>query len=227
MNDRQMHLARRLFEVGAVKFGAFKLKMHETNPDAPLSPIYFNLRTSDNPKPGPLGPEELDMISGALAQYITDHEPSHQVTFDGLSPVPNAGDPLVEAICRKLPGGLVPVVKLRKEGAGDSRKVTGVADSGGLPPGGITLVVDDLITGADSKLEAIEALKKAGYSVEDVLVLIDRQQGGREQLERRGYRLHTVFTLTALLDYYTGAALIDASKRAEVLAYIGANQVTV
>ena len=47
-------LADELFDLGAIQFGNFKLKLHEKNPNAPLSPIYLNLRTPDNPKPGNL-----------------------------------------------------------------------------------------------------------------------------------------------------------------------------
>lgn len=55
-------LALKLFDIGAVQFGEFKLKLHEKNPDAPLSPIFFNFRTPDNPKPGPLTDEVLDLV---------------------------------------------------------------------------------------------------------------------------------------------------------------------
>ena len=37
-------VADTLFDLGVIKFGAFRLKLHEKNPDAPLSPIYVNLR---------------------------------------------------------------------------------------------------------------------------------------------------------------------------------------
>jgi len=56
--------------------------------------------------------------------------------------------------------------------------------------GDVALVVDDLITRGDSKLEAIAPLEEAGLSVHDVVVLIDREQGGADDLSRRGYKLH-------------------------------------
>ncbi len=49
MNKAQERLAERLFNEDVIKFGGFKLKLHEKNPEAPLSPIFFNLRTEDNP----------------------------------------------------------------------------------------------------------------------------------------------------------------------------------
>lgn len=47
MNATYQKLARALFEAGAVKFGAFRLKSHEKNLNLPLSPIYLELRTAD------------------------------------------------------------------------------------------------------------------------------------------------------------------------------------
>ena len=49
MNKAQERLAERLYEEEVIKFGNFKLKLHGKNPEAPLSPIFFNLRTEDNP----------------------------------------------------------------------------------------------------------------------------------------------------------------------------------
>ena len=63
-------LAQLLFKVGAIKFGAFKLKLHEKDPDAPLSPIYLNLRTDRHPEnPGPLTDEMMNLI-GSLFRLM-------------------------------------------------------------------------------------------------------------------------------------------------------------
>ena len=63
-SDRE-GLARALFACGAVKFGAFKLKLHQTNPDAPLSPIYFNMRVVRS------FPKVLGLVAEMLARYIS------------------------------------------------------------------------------------------------------------------------------------------------------------
>lgn len=213
MNDRERHLARRLLEIGAVKFGAFKLKLHETHPDAPLSPIYFNLRTADNPKPGPLGETELEMI-GRVLRDITE-DPA--IDFNALAGVPNAGDPFARALNRalRIP---VPVIKLRKEQHDGGRSIVGIEDRDGFEDGAV-LVVDDLITGADSKLEAIRVLDR-DYVAHQVLVLIDREQGGRETLEQNGVDLFSAFTMSQLLDFYVEAKLLDSGKRDEVKQYL-------
>lgn len=41
LTEAQERLCSQLFDIGAIKFGSFKLKLHEKNPEAPLSPIYI------------------------------------------------------------------------------------------------------------------------------------------------------------------------------------------
>ena len=73
----------------------FRLKLHEKHPDAPLSPIFFNLRTPDNPKPGPLTPDIVE-----LAALCMHHVAQTQCTgdFNAVVGIPNAGDPFAEAL---------------------------------------------------------------------------------------------------------------------------------
>ena len=217
MNDAQRALAQRLFDIGAVKFGAFKLKLHETNPDAPLSPIYLNIRTPENPKPGPLSRSELHFVGGVLAGLVR----GQNLEFDGIAGIPNAGDPIVDAF-QKTVGGSFPLLRMQKKTGADSRRVTDVIDDAGLAKGSKVLVFDDLIAGADSKLEAIAVLEGAGFKVTDVVVLVDREQGGRDQLSGRGYTLHAALKLTELLDFYVDEGLIEAAKREEVKEYLAA-----
>ena len=69
-------------------------------------------------------------------------------------------------------------------------------------------------------MEAIEPLEEAGLVVKDVLVLIDRKQGGRADLAQRGYALHAVLDLMTILDVLKTAGYIDAQTYAEVAAYL-------
>jgi len=62
------------------------------------------------------------------------------------------------------------------------------------------LLVDDVISRADSKLEAAALLEAVQLEVRDMLVVVDRQMGGAQMLEERGYRLHALLTIQEILD---------------------------
>lgn len=206
----QQFLANRLFTVGAVQFGQFKLKLHEQHPDAPLSPIFFNLRTPDNPKPGPLDPELVQLIA---AEMVAIFPPRQQ--FQGVAGVPRAGDPFAAAAAKLL---RCPRLQLAKSETAERRSVTQLV--GGLYHIDDTIVViDDLITAADSKLEAIRIFLRYGLLVRDVVTLLDRQQGGRELLLAAGVQLRSVFTASQLLNHYRDTSAITTEQHAAVADY--------
>ena len=79
-----------------------------------------------------------------------------------------------------------------------------------------------MITGANSKFESIKTLEDHGLVVKDVVVLVDREQGGADQLKKARYSLHSALKLTELLDYYLERGRISDEKYKEVLSYIKA-----
>jgi len=211
-------LAHALFDIGAIKFGAFRLKLHETQPDAPLSPIYLNLRTPDN-KGGPLTPRILELIGTVLANLIG----SLGIDFNLIVGLPRAGDPIADAVHAALGRPDVRILRLVKSEGDGKRQITEI-ESGSFTPGDRAIVIDDLVTKAGTKREGISVLENPGIQIAAVIVLVDREQGGREELEKAGYAVHAAFMLTELLDMYVASLDITHSKRDEVLAYIAANR---
>ena len=218
MNGLQKAVARMIYERGSFKFGEFKLKLHEKNPEAPLSPFYLNLRTKNNPgMKGPLTNDDCDLIAMALVARIINKG----VSYDAIAGIPYACDPFIEAIERVYPVGFR-IVKLSKEVTKDKRRI--------VPKPGFeykknenVLVIDDLVTGGDSKIEAIEAVMSEGSVVKTLIVLVDRQQGGRKQLEEAGYNVITCFTIRELLDFYREEEIIGEEKYMACLAYLKNN----
>lgn len=211
-----------LYDLGAIQFGAFKLKLHEENPLAPLSPIFLNLRTPENPKPGPLTPNIVALIGRCMLETAK----KLALQFDAVAGVPRAGDPFAKALlqaAKKSSGCTLPCVKLVKTECGEKRRIIGVEVTR-LKKGSTVLVVDDLITKADSKFEAIDALERRGFIVRDVLVLVDREQGGAQQLAGKGYCLYAMLLLSEMLRYYTDEKKISKAQAREVARYIRANQ---
>lgn len=193
-----------LFQVGAIKFGPplFRLKLHESRPDAPLSPIYIDLRIIRS------YPQVLRETVDLYIALTSDFE------FDVIADVPTASTPIVTLICSQLN---IPMISPRL-----GARTHGVAAriDGAWHAGQKCLVVDDLITKSHSKLEVIKALEEKSLVVSAVAVLIDRQQGGVEQLDRQGYKCVSAYRLTGLLGGYRSRGLITEEQHRESLAYL-------
>jgi orotate phosphoribosyltransferase len=202
MTERQRAFADELLKSQAVKFGAFRLKLHEKQPDAPLSPIYVDLRVLQS------YPDALETAALALAEMIG----SHELTFSRYAAIPMAATPLA-AVLSHL--SRVPMITPREA------KTHGSAETinGAFMPGETVLVIDDVVSQADSKLESIAVLKDQGLIVRDVAVLVDREQGGSAQLARAGYRLHAVLRLSQLLVYWNSTGSLDTPTFRRVTNY--------
>lgn len=196
LTDNQELLLTQLVEIGAVNFGDFRLKLHETNPEAPLSPIYIDLRT-------------LRRFPEVKRTAISVYEELLQpLKFDLLADVPTAGTPFVSSLSDKLNVGVI-TPRSDKKTHGTGTKIDGMLAE---DTGKTAVLIDDLVTHAESKLEAAEILRQEGIQVEDVVVLIDRGQGGKEQLEQAGLRLHSAITLDQMLKYYQRNGILTPDK---------------
>lgn len=214
MKDALEKVADRIFERGALKFGAFKLKLHEIFPDAPLSPFYLSLRTPRN-KGGTLMPEDFDLIARALIELIEEKG----LIFEAMAPIPRAGDPIVQAIERIAPNKKFRIVLLEKEELENKRCIVPI-EGFDYKKGEMILLIDDLVTKAGTKIEACRAIESEGSVVKDLVVLVDREQGGREEIENAGYNLHAAFTMSELLDYYKETGRITEEKYSECVNYM-------
>ena len=70
---------------------------------------------------------------------------------------------------------------------------------GNFQAGDTVLVVDDVITTGGSTLKAIDAIEAEGGKVAAALVLMDREEGGRQAIEARGIPVYALFTRSSLL----------------------------
>lgn len=182
-----------LYDIGAVKMGRFTLHSGK------ISPIYIDLRLLVS------HPRALQQVAEAYASVLDD------LRFDVLAAYPYAALPIGTAIALHSGWPLVYPRKTTKS-YGTGRQVEGAWEEGQT-----AVVIEDLITSGDSILQAINALNGVGLQVEDAVVLIDRQQGGRQALNEKGYNLHAVLTIDRLLTILEEQGRIDAGQRAEVL----------
>ena len=67
------------------------------------------------------------------------------------------------------------------------------------------VVLEDVVTTGQSALKAVERLKNAGYEVEEIIALVDRQQGGGELYQQQGLKFQVVFTIQDIQQQYQTA----------------------
>jgi len=178
----------------------FKIKHHDKNEGALLSPVYLRIRTPDHPtNPGPVTPDLLRKIGEALWEHTNQ---GRSIKFDAVAGLPHAGTPLAQAFVEaaKRDNKTIPLIKLGKVATEAGRKVEGIEDDGGAPRGCRVLVIDDLITYGDTKDEGINELRMHGYAVTDVLVIVDREQGGSVHLRKQHISLCYLFTLRTMVE---------------------------
>ncbi len=186
-----------LHEIGAIQFGEFRLK------SGIVSPIYLDLRLLVS------HPRVLHDVALALARIL------ETLTFDRLAAIPYAGLPIGVAVALAMNRPLIYPRRDAKD-HGIARPIEGA-----FHKGEVAAVIDDVITTGASKIETIQPLVTAGLVVHDIVVLIDREQGGTAELGSRGYRTHAVMSLREALDILKKAGHISHKQFQDVLASLG------
>ena len=164
------------YKLGIIKFGRFTLK------SGIESPFYVDLRPlASDPK-----------ILKKLANYLLDMLPLDN--FDLICGVPYAALPMATAMSLE---SYLPLIIKRKEAKqyGTKKMLEGI-----FTKGQNCLLVEDVITSGTSLLETIPEIENEGISVSDIVVVLDRQQGGKEILESKGFRVHTLFTISEVCE---------------------------
>jgi orotate phosphoribosyltransferase len=107
-------------------------------------------------------------------------------------------DPIVTAasVVAACEGRSLSALIVRKEakGHGTQAYIEGLT----LAPGSPVVVLEDVVTTGQSAMKAVERLREAGYQVEQVVSLVDRQQGGADFYAAQGLKFQAVFTIQDL-----------------------------
>jgi len=190
-------IALGLYDLGAVRFGEFTLKSGQT------SPIYIDLRllVSD--------PQLMALAARAMAGVM------RSLSYDRIAALPYGGLPIGQAV--SLETGKPLLYPRREVKDYGTKKLI----EGRYEPGETVVVLDDLVTTGGSKIEAMAPLAEAGLKVTDVVVLVDRQQGGEKELATRGVKLHAVLGLGDMLDSLVRHGRITETVRSHVRGSLG------
>lgn len=169
-----------LYAIEAIKFGSFTLK------SGLESPIYIDLRLIIS------YPQLMKKFSAALNKLIAP------LSFDILCGIPYAALPITTALSLE---GNHPMIMCRKETKdyGTKKLIEGKFEKGQT-----CLLIEDVITSGASIMETTAALRKQDLEINDAIVLLDREQGGKEKLKENSIELRpliSVFDLLKVLFY--------------------------
>lgn len=163
---------------GALTFGEFKLSAGGT------SSYYFDGRLIT------LDPEGANLISEIFIPVLTE------CGAEALAGPTLGADPIVSSVAALSfrEGHPIPGLIVRKEAKAHGGKR---AIEGPLVNGSKVAVVDDTCSTGASLFLAIDAVEAAGCQVVKVLSILDRHQGGSDELKRRGYDFYTILEADA------------------------------
>lgn len=175
-DETKRKVALSLHKYGILKFGTFTLKSGK------VSPFYIDMRVVQS------YPEALHTIADIYAELISDLP--EDVLLAGI---PEAGIPLATAVGFVTNRPLIqPRAKVKDYGAKKPIE-------GNWKPGDRVAIIDDLVTAGDSKLEAIETFTSCKLEVFGFYLLLDRELGGKQVVEKAGYTLEAAMTITEAL----------------------------
>ncbi|MPS72071.1 MAG: orotate phosphoribosyltransferase [Chryseobacterium sp.] len=189
------------YKLGIIKFGRFTLK------SGIESPFYVDLRPlASDPK-----------ILKKLANYLLEMLPLDN--FDIICGVPYAALPMATAMSLQ---SYIPLIIKRKEAKsyGTKKLIEGIYEKGQN-----CLLVEDVITSGKSLVETIDEVENEGIKVSDIVVVLDREQGGKEKLEEKGYKVHSLFNISDVVEILREVNYIDDEEVARIRDFVNGNQV--
>jgi orotate phosphoribosyltransferase len=159
-------------------------------------------RSSDhyvNCKPVSLSGMGLALLGSLLLEQV-------ETDASAVAGLTLGADPLVSAVALQaaLAGRELDALIVRKEAKGHG---TGAWLEGPLPAdGSVITVLEDVVTTGGSSLKAVTQLRAAGYRVNRVVTIVDRQEGGLEAMTAAGLELRSLFLLDEVAAAAAGAA---------------------
>ncbi|WP_185876942.1 orotidine-5'-phosphate decarboxylase [Blattabacterium cuenoti] len=166
----------KIYNLGIIKFGKFTLKSGMN------SPIYIDFR------PIASRPDLLIKLSDLLLSEVLSDD-----KIELICGVPYAALPIATALSLR---SNIPLIIKRKEnkGYGTKRMIEGIYKKGQN-----CLLIEDVITSGYSLLKTAIDLEKEGLIIKDIMSILDREQGGTDNIKKRGYNIQTLFRIRDVL----------------------------
>jgi orotate phosphoribosyltransferase len=189
-----------LIKNNAIKFGDYILTSGKK------SPYYVDLRQTIS------SPTTMDWIANSLTRIVLNEIGKDKI--DKILGVPTAGVPFATVVSQKLGIPLIYYRHARKE-HGVRKKIEGILERNDR-----VLIVDDLVTTGESVIEASEVVRDQGGVVNELVVLLDREQGGQEKLRSFRIEPHVLFKISDAMVWLHKVGLIEDEIYETVTKYI-------
>jgi len=194
-------IANALYLSGCLRFGSFKIKSGAT------SPYYIDLARVLS---APLQLNSIVEVAAEKIKQISNSDPINKIASIELK-----GALIVPSIAVKLN---LPCIIVRKEEK--AYGVTGRIAGADVTKGDNVLFFDDVISEGLSKIEGIKPLKELGATVKHMLVVVNREHGGKENLESLGYRVHALAKITEIVTSLYDNKHISEEQATAVFDYV-------
>jgi uridine monophosphate synthetase len=198
VNDK---VANALYLSGCLKFGSFKIK------SGAISPYYIDLARVL------AAPEQLCVIAEVAAQEIKQISVADKI--DKLASIELKGALIVPSIACNLN---MPCVIVRKEKK--AYGITGRIAGAEVAKGDNILFFDDVISEGLSKVEGIKPLQELGANIKHLLVVVNREHGGKEKLEKLGYKVHALAKISDIVYSLYREKHISKEQADKVFEYV-------
>lgn len=201
MSNLTDQVANALYLSGCLKFGSFKIK------SGAISPYYIDMaRLLSSPK-------QLCAVADAAAEAINKITLTDRI--DKLASIELKGALIVPSIACRV---TLPCVIVRKEEK--AYGVTGRIAGADVAKGDRILFFDDVISEGLSKIEGIKPLQELGANVKHMLVVVNREQGGKENLEKLGYHIHALAKISEIVASLQRNKHISEEEAGKVLDFV-------
>ncbi len=143
-------------------------------------------------------PDAMPLLGGLFFERIKAVVRREGERIDAVGGLTLGADPIAYAIAyhSALQGMPIRAFSVRKEPKdhGAQKWIEGFDQAGAR-----VAIIEDVVTTGASTLRAIEGALNAGFQIKAVLALVDRQEGGREELQKKGYVLESIYTTEDLM----------------------------
>ncbi|XP_045448602.1 uridine 5'-monophosphate synthase [Melitaea cinxia] len=190
-------LALNLFKIDAVKFGDFMTK------SGIKTPVYFDLRVIVS------YPYVMELISDLLYDFVLKDK-----KYEHLCGVPYTALPIATLLSVKAK---ISMLMRRKEAKSyGTKKVI----EGHYKQGDSCLIIEDVVTSGSSVLETVNDLRKEGLKAEEAIIILDREQGGKQNLSTNNVQMKSLFTMTELINILVKNSKITEQMGKDVKEYL-------